>query len=79
VVALLTLSQDADYDISGSIEQDSRRLKQRLRPMLGLKSFRTATVVMSGFELAETIKKRQYKIGKLSGRAATMPAISGGH
>jgi hypothetical protein len=52
-----------------------RPVKQRLRPMLGLKSFRTAAVMFSGIELAETIKKGQYKIGKLGGRTATMPAI----
>ena len=43
--------------------------------MLGLKSFRTAAVVISGIELAEKIKKGQYKIGKLVGRTATMSGI----
>jgi len=57
------------------IEQDHRRVKQRLRPMLGLKSFRTATVVISGIELAEKIKKGQFKIGKLGRCIATMPEI----
>jgi DDE domain len=28
--------------LNNTIEQDHRRVKQRLRPMLGLKSFRTA-------------------------------------
>ena len=50
-------------------------VKQRLRPMLGLKSFRTAAVVISGIELAEKIKKAQFKIGKLGGSNATMPEI----
>jgi len=59
--------------LNNTIEQDHRRVKQRLRPMLGLKSFRTATVVIGGIELAEKIKKGQFKIGKLGGRAATMP------
>jgi transposase-like protein len=58
-----------------TIEQDHRRLKQRLGPMLGLKSFRTAAVVISGIELAEKIKKGQFKIGKLCGPTATMPEI----
>src|SRR6202051_4843232 len=49
--------------LNNLIEQDHRRVKQRLRPMLGLKSFRTAAVVISGIELAEKIKKGQYKIG----------------
>ena len=56
------------------IEQDHRRIKQRLRPRLGLQSFRTAGVVISGIELAEKIKKQQFKIGKL-GSTATMPEI----
>src|SRR6202035_2359319 len=53
--------------LNNRIEQDHRRVKQRLRPMLGLKSFRTAVVVIAGVELAEKIKKRQFKIGKLGG------------
>src|SRR6266571_6571221 len=61
--------------LNNLIEQDHRRVKQRLRPMLGLKTLRTAAVVISGIELAEKIKKRQYKTGKLGGRTATMPAI----
>src|ERR1700686_5396107 len=61
--------------LNNLIEQDHRRVKQRLRPMLGLKSFRTAAVVISGIELAEKIRKGQYKIGKLGGQTATMPTI----
>ena len=44
-------------------------------PMLGLKSFRTAAVVIGGIELAEKIKKGQFKTGKLGGLGATMPEI----
>jgi transposase-like protein len=51
--------------LNNLIEQDHRRVKQRLRPMLGLKSFRTAAVVISGIELAEKIKKKQFQISKL--------------
>ena len=61
--------------LNNLIEQDHRRVKQRLRPMLGLKTFRTAAVVIRGIELAEKIKKGQYQTGKLGGRTATMPAI----
>ncbi len=61
--------------LNNLIEQDHRRVKQRLRPMLGLKSFRIATVVIGGIELAEKIKQGQFKIGKLGGRTATMPEI----
>jgi transposase-like protein len=41
------------------IEQDHRRVKQRLRPMLGLKSFGTAAVVIGGVELADKIGSPQ--------------------
>jgi transposase-like protein len=57
------------------IEQDHRRVKQRLRPMLGLKSLRTAAVVISGIELAEKIKKKQFQMSKLGKLTATMPEI----
>ncbi len=53
--------------LNNRIEQDHRRIKQRLHPMLGLKSFSTAAVVIGGIELAEKIKKGQFKIGKLGG------------
>jgi transposase-like protein len=35
------------------VEQDHRRIKQRIRPMLGFKRFDTATIMISGIELAE--------------------------
>ena len=50
--------------LNNLIEQDHRRIKQRLRPMLGLKSVEKAAIVISG------IKKGQFKIGKLGGRRA---------
>src|SRR6266851_1383184 len=61
--------------LNNAIKQDHRRVKQRLRPMLGLKSFPTAAVLVGGIELAEKIKKGQFKIGKLGGYTATMPEI----
>ena len=61
--------------LNNVIEQDHRRVKQRLRPMLGLKSFKTAAVVIGGIELAEKIKKNQFKIGKLGGSRATVTEI----
>ena len=56
--------------LNNLIEQDHRRIEQRLRPMLGLKTFETAARVIGGIELAEKIKKGQFKIGKLGGRPA---------
>jgi transposase-like protein len=61
--------------LNNTIEQDHRRVKQRLRPMLGLKSVRTTAIVIGGIELAEKIKKGQFKVGKLGGRRARMPEI----
>jgi transposase-like protein len=61
--------------LNNLIEQDHRRIEHRLRPMLALKSFRNAVVVIGGIELAEKIKKQQFKIGQLGGRRATMPEI----
>jgi len=49
--------------LNNLIEQDHRRIKRRLRPMLGLKSFEMADIVISGIELAEKIQKGQFKIG----------------
>jgi len=46
------------------VEQDHRRVQQRVLPMLGFKRFDTATITISGIELAEKIKKAQFKIGK---------------
>ena len=61
--------------LNNLIEQDHRRIKQRLRPMLGLTSLQTANIVISGIELAEKIKKGQFKLGKLGGGRATLPYI----
>ena len=54
------------------VEQDHRRIKQRIRAMLGFKRFDHAAVTISGIELAEKIKKGQFKIGKLRNRTTTM-------
>jgi transposase-like protein len=52
------------------VEQDHRRVKQRTGPMLGFKRFDTATITISGIELAEKNKKAQFKTRKLAGRSA---------
>ena len=40
--------------------------------MLGLKSFRTAAVVIRGIELAEKIKKAQFTLSQRGGQTASM-------
>jgi hypothetical protein len=44
-------------------------------PDAGFKRFDNAVVTISGIELAEKIKKRQFKTGKLGGRNATMKEL----
>ena len=46
--------------LNNLIEQDHRRVKQRLYPMLGFKRFRNAASNISGIELAHKIKKEQF-------------------
>ena len=61
--------------LNNLIEQDHRRVKQRIRPMLGFKRFDHALVTISGIELAEKIKKGQFKTGKLGGCNATISEL----
>jgi transposase-like protein len=58
--------------LNNLIEQDHRRVKQRIRSMLGFKRFDNAAVTISGIELAEKIQKGQFNTGKLGDRKATM-------
>ena len=61
--------------LNNLIEQDHRRVKHRIGPMLGFKRFENAVVTISGIELAEKIKKGQFKIGKFAGRHVSTPEI----
>lgn len=45
--------------LNNIIEQDHRFIKKRLSTMLGLKSFRTAKVIISGIEAIYMMKKKQ--------------------
>jgi hypothetical protein len=47
--------------------------------MLGFKRFDNAVVTISGIELAEKIKKGQFKTGKLGGCKATMTELGTPH
>jgi transposase-like protein len=66
--------------LNNLIEQDHRRIKQRIRPMLGFKRFDNATVTISGIELAEKIKKGQFMTGKFgecgAGRLTPVRALN---
>src|SRR5262249_5094144 len=62
--------------LNNLIEQDHRAIKQRSRPMLGLKSFHTAAITFSGIELAHRIRKRQFTLAyERQGRALSLKDI----
>ena len=45
--------------LNNIVEQDHRAIKRLVRPMLGFKSFRSATVTLAGIELMHMIQKGQ--------------------
>ena len=47
--------------LNNVVEQDHRRIKHRIRPMLGFKRFDTAVITISGIERAAKIRKQQFK------------------
>jgi len=50
--------------LNNIVEQDHRAIKRRCAPMLGLKSFRSASITLAGIELAHRIRKRQFSFGR---------------
>jgi transposase-like protein len=57
--------------LNNMVEQDHRRVKFRLAPMLGLKSFGNARVVIAGVELAQKIRKQPFDLRRLGGAQAS--------
>ncbi len=57
--------------LNNVIEQDHRRVKKRVQPMLGFQSFDNAWVVIGGIEFAEKIKKQQYDLRRIGGAKAS--------
>lgn len=53
--------------LNNRIEQDHRRIKRRVRPMLGFKGFNSANATLDGIEMVQMMRKRQ-------GRFAFNPA-----
>lgn len=47
--------------LNNRIEQDHRRIKRRIRPMLGFKSFASANATLTGIEMIHMMRKRQAK------------------
>ena len=61
--------------LNNLIEQDHRRVKQRVYPMLGFKRFGNATITISGIELAHKIKKGQFDLSGLGVAEGGVPQI----
>ena len=61
--------------LNNVVEQDHRRIKQRVRTTLGFKRFEIAEITVIGIELAEKIRKQEIKIGNLPGRPVSVPGI----
>ena len=61
--------------LNNLIEQDHRGIKSRTRPMLGFKSFASATNAIAGVELLRRIHKRQFALSRLWRRGQAAPAI----
>jgi transposase-like protein len=66
VLPAQTLVRTNKY-LNNLIEQDHRKVKQRCYPMLGFKTFGNAQVTLSGIELANKIKKRQFDTSEITG------------
>ena len=49
--------------LNNMVEQDHRTIKKRIRPMLGFKSFVSASATLEGIEVANMIRKGQFTPG----------------
>jgi len=56
---LCTRSREQSQYLNNRIEQDHRRIKRRVRPMLGFKSPISASITLSGIEMVHMMRKRQ--------------------
>ena len=61
--------------LNNVIEQDHRRVKQRVRPMLGFKRFAHAAITISGIELVSQIKKKQFDTSMLCAPHTRTPQV----
>ncbi len=45
--------------LNNRIEQDHRRIKRRIRPMMGFKAFSSVAATLTGIEMVHMMRKRQ--------------------
>ena len=70
-----TLTVRTNRYLNNLIEQDHRRIKQRVRPMLGFKRFDHATITIAGIELIHQIKKSQFDVSAVCSPQTCMPQV----
>jgi transposase-like protein len=51
------------YGLNNRVECDHGRLRSRLRPMRGLKTDRTASVVIRGHAFIQNLRRGRYELG----------------
>lgn len=73
-LAGLTTLRSSKY-LNNLIEQDHRKIKSRLGPMLGMKSFACAATTIRGIELMHRIRKGQFDLRNLATQGQTTPEI----
>jgi putative transposase len=56
--------------LNNIVEQDHRAIKRVVRPMLGFKSFRSASILIAGIETMHMIKKGQLNCSKVNASSA---------
>ena len=61
--------------LNNVLEQDHRRVKQRVRSMLGFKRFGHAAITISGIELVHQIKKKQFDLSAICAPHAGTPHV----
>ncbi len=54
---------NTDQYANNRVECDHGRLKARLRPMRGLKTDRTASVIIRGHAFIQNLRRRHYELG----------------
>ena len=57
-----TALHDTEQYANNRVEADHGRLKARLRPMRGLKTFRSARILATGHAFVQNLRRRHYEI-----------------
>ena len=71
----LNLIVRASRYLNNMIEQDHRRVKQRVKSMLGFKRFDHAAITITGIELIHKIKKGQFDVSAMCPPRTQTPQV----